>query len=565
MFTRFLALGATIACAPSAPSFVPTERSAGPAQLEMYAPRFAYAGQPYEISARGAPPHASLAIVLTRRTAGQTQCPSILDGWCTDRANPTLLLSLQADANGEASRTTLIPEQIDTLQHYLHTVVIGSGSAMASAPLPMNTVSATLDTDRDGLPDRDEVWVYQTDRFVADSDGDSALDGIEVSRGLDPHLPDTDGDGISDGEDPDPLVVGPFDPFVIDDDIVSDPSLSLPDPEFDPTGPRIAWQTSDGQELWIADVDPATGAFLPSHGRGTLVDVNIAPTRAGANGVEWAVGRDGARLVYAVRNRGEDILWHAREQTDGSWFPRMMPGRTIANAPLGSIDPTDPRPKVTFIEKSAGSAVEAGWREIESGTTETWFTDLRGWNRWVPGQDAVIGVYSDGFTRRAAIRHVRSGHVEHLPHPDPQHEALAWRAPEEGNEVFAAATSGTDPFRPTLITVYRRVGGIWTPVNEIAPPAGMPYASSLETLVWNGTSYILFRAAPDPPLQDDAVGAIWVAAALDPNGLLRRVSDPVLNQAKDPEAFVHGARPWAYYSQLVGEVRVIHRVELGLP
>jgi hypothetical protein len=42
------------------------------------------------------------------------------------------------------------------------------------------------DTDKDGLPDILEKWVYKTDPFKGDSDGDLLGDGFEVKGGLDP-------------------------------------------------------------------------------------------------------------------------------------------------------------------------------------------------------------------------------------------------------------------------------------------------------------------------------------------------------------------------------------------
>ena len=58
------------------------------------------------------------------------------------------------------------------------------------------------DTDDDGLEDGDEVHVHGTDPLVADTDVDGLLDGFEVTHGLDPKTPgdealDTDGDGLS--------------------------------------------------------------------------------------------------------------------------------------------------------------------------------------------------------------------------------------------------------------------------------------------------------------------------------------------------------------------------------
>ncbi len=69
------------------------------------------------------------------------------------------------------------------------------------------------DTDRDGLPDGEEVNQHGTDPTKADTDGDGLDDGEEIrSTGTDPKNPDTDGDGTSDGDEA--LVYGtdPADP-----------------------------------------------------------------------------------------------------------------------------------------------------------------------------------------------------------------------------------------------------------------------------------------------------------------------------------------------------------------
>jgi serine/threonine protein kinase len=62
------------------------------------------------------------------------------------------------------------------------------------------------DTDGDGLTDGQEVNQYGTDPRNIDSDSDSLVDGQEVNVAhTQPKNPDTDGDGIPDGLDPDPL------------------------------------------------------------------------------------------------------------------------------------------------------------------------------------------------------------------------------------------------------------------------------------------------------------------------------------------------------------------------
>ena len=60
----------------------------------------------------------------------------------------------------------------------------------------------TGDTDDDGLTDWEEVKRYHTDPHIADTDCDGVGDGDEVQNGTDPLNPDTDGDGIPDGATP---------------------------------------------------------------------------------------------------------------------------------------------------------------------------------------------------------------------------------------------------------------------------------------------------------------------------------------------------------------------------
>jgi hypothetical protein len=57
------------------------------------------------------------------------------------------------------------------------------------------------DTDGDGVADGDEVTLYFTDPYTWDSDGDSLSDGEELFGVMtDPLVWDTDGDGVGDGE-----------------------------------------------------------------------------------------------------------------------------------------------------------------------------------------------------------------------------------------------------------------------------------------------------------------------------------------------------------------------------
>ena len=63
-------------------------------------------------------------------------------------------------------------------------------------------IEPTVDTDGDGLSDRDEIFRYGTDPNRADTDGDALSDGAEHLTGSDPLDPDENGDGVPDGVDP---------------------------------------------------------------------------------------------------------------------------------------------------------------------------------------------------------------------------------------------------------------------------------------------------------------------------------------------------------------------------
>ena len=65
--------------------------------------------------------------------------------------------------------------------------------------LGRGTDPLSADTDGDGLSDGQEVNVYGTSPTNADTDGDGLKDGEEVGRGTNPLATDSDGDGLLDG------------------------------------------------------------------------------------------------------------------------------------------------------------------------------------------------------------------------------------------------------------------------------------------------------------------------------------------------------------------------------
>ncbi len=67
-------------------------------------------------------------------------------------------------------------------------IVDSDGDGLSDAQeMEIGTDVDVADTDADGLSDREEIQVYDTNPLRSDTDGDSYLDGAEVSSGYDPN------------------------------------------------------------------------------------------------------------------------------------------------------------------------------------------------------------------------------------------------------------------------------------------------------------------------------------------------------------------------------------------
>lgn len=110
---------------------------------------------------------------------------------------------------------------------------------------PNNPEDAFLDSDADGLTDAAEVLKFGTDPSNPDSDADGLADGEEIVRHLDPADLDADRDGVPDGQDNCPFVFNPLQ-WDLDRDGVGDACEAAPEGLFI-TSIRFA----NADELWV--------------------------------------------------------------------------------------------------------------------------------------------------------------------------------------------------------------------------------------------------------------------------------------------------------------------------
>jgi gliding motility-associated-like protein len=166
------------------------------------------------------------------------------------------------------------------------TVSNGTCSSQASSPVSVTMIDCNVDTDGDGLTDFDEVTNTGTDPNNPDTDGDGYGDGAEVTFGSDPlnpcdpnpnnpvcdqdgdgltnaeegtagtnpTNPDTDGDGVLDGEEVDG-VDDPSTPYVVTG--ISDP--------LDPCDPINTSPACDTDGDGLNNGDEATNGTDPTN------------------------------------------------------------------------------------------------------------------------------------------------------------------------------------------------------------------------------------------------------------------------------------------------------------
>jgi serine/threonine protein kinase len=144
---------------------------------------------------------AALIVFTGGRDQRATQTAVALAANQTAEATMTLV----AQATAEVAQTTQAGESAGVTATSLAQTAVAQGDddgdgLSNSQEAEIGTDPNDPDTDNDGLTDGQEVNEYGTNPRLPDSDGDNLSDGDEVNvYGTSPTNPDTDGDGVNDG------------------------------------------------------------------------------------------------------------------------------------------------------------------------------------------------------------------------------------------------------------------------------------------------------------------------------------------------------------------------------
>jgi hypothetical protein len=366
--------------------------------------------------------------------------------------------------------------------------------------------------------------------------------------------------------------------FTPNDVVVSDPNVSLPDPEFDRVGNRITWQDFDNN-LYVASIDPVTGNLLLNNGVGQLLDTNLVPIFSLANGTgtgngpEWVYTQKGAEIIYSKKSTAQQWDLGRARLTKTGWQAGLLPGGEGGFSPLGSLAPNDETPRAFYLlrtpENPDGIDPKIGaWIDIKDPSQQGQLPFEPGsGGRWVEGENSFVLTAQDANGIDQVVKYNTDTETYEFLTTDPirKDDPFMWRAPEFNNELvfFAIENSGLGP---TQIGVYREIGGTWTKFKTIDPPSDKQFIDSPEFFVYNDKSYVFFLTQPKQ--NKKGLSELWLAG-IDPEvEFYRELNDPNVDMVRsDPESFLTKSGAYIYYSEIAqnaSKTRIIHRTDTGL-
>ncbi|BAL96455.1 hypothetical protein [Rubrivivax gelatinosus] len=332
----------------------------------------------------------------------------------------------------------------------------------------------------------------------------------------------------------------------------------LIDYEFSQSRAQIAWNDTLGK-LWVANVDRATGKFVPADGRGVVVDpdsMSFQDAQKTKNGPEWVQTAAGDILVhtkYAGRHTdGNSRIGVAVPGPNGSWTSSIL-SDAVRKAPYGSNVVGDTAARISYVDNREVHY----WAQLGDPSTERRIEDFPDSNYPVrhvacarpdiPGTHAVVYPVTVNGVDQVFYRDFDGNRSQQLTFDaGVKYEVWMWCAPEYGYEpVFFTLVDQTE------LRVYRKIAGSWTPVFSQTAPKGNQIFSP-EPFTWNGKSYIFMAQSVKP---NKFRSEIWIANIDATAPLFKRITptEP-LRTRTDPEVFITDAGPRIYYNKLIPDV-----------
>ena len=354
--------------------------------------------------------------------------------------------------------------------------------------------------------------------------------------------------------------------FTIRDVVISDTSSNLVDPEIDWLGNRIVWADWDG--VWIADIDPVTGDFIPENGKGVLVDStpSFPGMSAVANGPEWAMSRDGSEAIYPdSTTEGIHVRIGRVRFENGRWVQRPLENSTNRIPFFASYDGNSLHGGITSASVNPLTMKGEGMRlRFAHDTAEVLLpADYRG-GRWIKGFrgvsiDRKLGkVYEAGYFDIDAMKYEKVLETETeidqvwvIPMPEYNNIPVLWCIEKK---------PAYDEFG-----FYAKINNTWRKVDSLRPPTDRNEIFSPEPFWWKDKSYLFLVARPRQGQPRSLYDQVWILG-LDPRApFSRMISEESPARRTDPEVYYTSTEPVIYYTETrVDNRKIVHRCATGL-
>lgn len=342
-------------------------------------------------------------------------------------------------------------------------------------------------------------------------------------------------------------------------------TASFRDPEFLAGGSRMTFQDTDNA-IWIAELDPKTGALRSETGRDVLVDTDIAPFNLSANGPEWAVSRNGTSLVYTKQDaRGVPQVWQALLPDGGAPQVRQLTfRRTWAFSPFASISPGAPTTGIGYavrVPEYTAYLVDIDVPGEPLVVPKFWIANSA--IRWATNTQVVYSMYrglEPSVKTEIALADMTTGEVRVVTDDGgDKMDVFGFAAPEFGGEMLYASNPDHE-----AIVIYRDTPGgkgFAQPIARLELPADSPYRyiysfEPVDGLRGSRTTYftMIANARNSAPLASPGDCSIWILGfGSDPDSrVARRLDDggvtgePALRY--EPEPWVGRDEVFVYYN-----------------
>lgn len=349
------------------------------------------------------------------------------------------------------------------------------------------------------------------------------------------------------------------------DVIISDTTVSIPDPEFSNTLNKMCFYDPSG--LWVCDVDPNTGNLLFENGKQILIDSTVSIYHGDVlswQGPEWAESANGISIFYTDSlETNQDFQISKAYQNGYLW--QHNPLANTATASLKNTTQSSKYENVGILYKKNYATLEC-FRFENNPATERCFPTTQGnGGRWA--------IDTSGFTyikKKQGIGQVHffntANNTTSIITTDAYNKSQSYMIKSsEYNNKFIVWCQANE-VNESNIYVYKKEQGVWSKIDTIRPPSSLPYIVSPEPFKWNGKSYIVMQMSlyPQNNHSNFTPDEIWIASIEKNNRLYRKISTTATHRKIDPEIYLTPTGPVIYYSEVRNGKYILHKCFTGL-